>query len=60
MATEDELSSALLKQIALHVSESVTTIESKSGYGLTVEDELKMLRAIKAASYQTQAALVST
>lgn len=36
----------------------ITTIEVKSGYGLTVNDELKMLRAIKDAD--TQADLNST
>lgn len=36
----------------------ITTIEVKSGYGLTVDDELKMLRAIKDAD--TQADLIST
>jgi imidazolonepropionase len=30
-----------------------TTVEAKSGYGLTVEDELKILRAIKQLSHET-------
>lgn len=38
----------------------VTTIEVKSGYGLSIEDELKMLRAIKKANTKTKADLVST
>jgi len=42
------------------LSEGVTTIEVKSGYGLSVAEELKMLRAIKQASAQTAADLIST
>jgi len=38
----------------------VTTIEVKSGYGLSLEEELKMLRAIQAANEHTAADLVST
>lgn len=60
MATEHDLTFDLLNRIARHLSEGVTTIEIKSGYGLTVEDELKMLRAIKAASLQTKATLIPT
>jgi imidazolonepropionase len=59
-ATGQELTSSLLQRIARHIAEGVTTMEIKSGYGLTVEDELKMLRAIKAASLQTKAGIVST
>ena len=42
------------------LSEGVTTIEVKSGYGLSVAEELKMLRAIQQASAQTAADLIST
>ncbi|AYD46811.1 imidazolonepropionase [Arachidicoccus soli] len=38
----------------------ITTIEVKSGYGLNVEEELKILRAIKEANRQTKADLIST
>ncbi len=30
------------------LSKGVTTLEAKSGYGLSLEDELKILRVIKA------------
>ena len=43
-----------------HLREGVTTIEVKSGYGLTVAEELKMLKAIKFASEQTAATLIPT
>jgi imidazolonepropionase len=43
-----------------HLKEGVTTIEVKSGYGLNLEDEWKMLQAIKHANVQTSATLIST
>ena len=42
------------------LSEGITSIEVKSGYGLSVADELKMLRAIKQASADTAADLIPT
>ena len=49
-----------LLRLNRHLAEGVTTIEVKSGYGLSVEEELKQLRAIKAAASQTKASLVAT
>jgi imidazolonepropionase len=37
-----------------------TTVEAKSGYGLTLEDELKILRAIKRLNDETQLRYVPT
>jgi imidazolonepropionase len=37
-----------------------TTIEAKSGYGLTIEDELKMLRAIRQLNVETPLRYVPT
>jgi imidazolonepropionase len=37
-----------------------TTVEAKSGYGLTLEDELKILRAIKQLNEDTQLNYVAT
>jgi imidazolonepropionase len=42
------------------LSEGVTSIEVKSGYGLSVAEELKLLRAIKQASAHTAAELIPT
>jgi imidazolonepropionase len=42
------------------LGEGVTTIEVKSGYGLSLEEELKQLRVIKSASAHTKAKLVPT
>lgn len=43
-----------------HLKDGVTTIEVKSGYGLSLEEELKMLRAIQKAGMHTQATLIAT
>jgi imidazolonepropionase len=43
-----------------HLQEGVTTIEVKSGYGLSVAEELKMLQAIRRAGERTKATLIST
>lgn len=47
-ASQQELIASALPRVDALTSEGVTTIEVKSGYGLTVEDELKMLRAARA------------
>jgi len=59
-ADEALLTELLLRRVQRHLSEGVTTIEVKSGYGLSVEQELKQLRVIKAASANTTASLVAT
>lgn len=59
-ASEEELLKTLLERIDFLISLGITTIEIKSGYGLDVENELKMLRMIKKAQEQTKATLVPT
>jgi imidazolonepropionase len=59
-ASQQELTEGLLQRIARHASEGVTTIEVKSGYGLDPNQELKMLRAIRAAAASTPVSLVPT
>ena len=46
-ASEAELLAVALKRVDALISEGVTSIEIKSGYGLTVADELKMLRVAR-------------
>ena len=46
-ATEDDLVSNALRHVDSLIAEGVTTIEIKSGYGLDIETELKMLRAAR-------------
>ncbi|KQT30893.1 imidazolonepropionase [Chryseobacterium sp. Leaf405] len=59
-SSEKELLQTLLERINFLISLGITTIEVKSGYGLDVENELKMLRIIKKAQGQTKATLVPT
>jgi len=44
---EDELALASLPRLKALMKEGVTTVEIKSGYGLTLADELKQLRAAR-------------
>ncbi len=46
-ASEADLVEIALPRLDALLAEGVTTIEIKSGYGLTVSDELKMLRAAR-------------
>lgn len=46
-ATEQELADKAGEALAMMLEMGTTTCEAKSGYGLTTEDELKMLRAIR-------------
>ncbi|NQE61412.1 imidazolonepropionase [Caulobacter sp. RHG1] len=47
-ATEDELIQAALPRLDALIAEGVTTVEIKSGYGLSLDDEIKSLRAARA------------
>ena len=49
-ATAEDLRKAALKRLDSLLAEGITTIEIKSGYGLDVETELKMLRVARALS----------
>ena len=59
-ASEEELLKTILERINFLILLGITTIEIKSGYGLDVENELKMLRVIKKAQTFTKATLVPT
>lgn len=59
-ASESELTDLVKLRAQRHLQEGVTTIEVKSGYGLSVDEEIKMLQAIKAANSDTSADLIST
>ena len=49
-ASEEELAANVQKRMDQMLAWGTTTAEAKSGYGLTQEDELKQLRAIRRAS----------
>ncbi|MCX2718961.1 imidazolonepropionase [Lentiprolixibacter aurantiacus] len=54
------LAKGVIQRALAHLQNGITTIEVKSGYGLTVLEELKMLRAIRQANQQIQADLIPT
>jgi imidazolonepropionase len=58
-STEQLVASALPRLDAL-LSEGVTTVEVKSGYGLSLEHELKQLRAAKELGVQRKVSIVPT
>jgi imidazolonepropionase len=59
-ATLEQLVEAGKKYVAWFLRSGTTTIEAKSGYGLSVEDELKILRAIKMLNRGTPLNFVPT
>lgn len=59
-ASEAELVSQTLPRLDALIAEGVTTVEVKSGYGLTVEDELKMLRAARQLADKRPVAITTT
>jgi imidazolonepropionase len=59
-ASEEELFALALPRVEWFLRHGTTTIEAKSGYGLSVEDELKILRVIKRLNGETALDLVPT
>jgi imidazolonepropionase len=59
-ATLDELVVAGKRYTNWFLRNGTTTVEAKSGYGLTLEDELKILRAIKQLDKETPLRYVPT
>lgn len=59
-ASEQELFEMALPRVRWLLEHGTTTIEAKSGYGLTVEDELKILRVIRRLDNETSLQLVPT
>ncbi|NND78538.1 MAG: imidazolonepropionase [Maribacter sp.] len=59
-ATKEALVKGIIKRAKRHLTNGVTTIEVKSGYGLSVTEELKMLYAIKQADQTLATDLVTT
>ncbi len=56
----NDLTKITVKHAERMILDGITTIEVKSGYGLTVEDEIKMLQAIKNADRRVVADLIPT
>ena len=59
-ASEDELYALAKKRASWFLRNGTTTVEAKSGYGLTLEDELKILRVIQRIGKETPLETVPT
>jgi imidazolonepropionase len=59
-ATEDELVAQALPRLDALIAEGVTTVEIKSGYGLSLEHELKSLRAARRLGELRDVTIVTT
>lgn len=59
-ASEEELTEEGIKNLRTFLKHGVTTVEAKSGYGLSIQDELKLLRAIKKASNEVPQCIEAT
>lgn len=59
-ASAEVLKQGLIRRAHRHLMDGVTTIEVKSGYGLDVENELKILEVVKQAKADITADLVPT
>lgn len=59
-ASEDELAERVRQRMDRMLACGTTTAEAKSGYGLTLDDELKQLRAIRRAAANHPVDLVPT
>ena len=59
-ACEAELVDESLPRLDALIAEGVTTVEIKSGYGLSLEDELKSLRAARALGGRRRVAVTTT
>ena len=59
-ATQKQLAAGLRERLGPMLREGTTTVEVKSGYGLTTEAELKMLRAIRRAAGEWPGTVVPT
>jgi len=59
-ASEEELAHGLAERLQRMLEHGTTSVEVKSGYGLTTRDELKMLRAIVRAARRFPGTVVPT
>ncbi|MFZ3422154.1 imidazolonepropionase [Vibrio harveyi] len=59
-ATKEQLIELALPRLDGLIASGVTSIEVKSGYGLTLDDELKMLRAAKALEHERKVKITTT
>jgi len=60
VASQEILVEGILRRAKRLIENGITTIEVKSGYGLSVEEEYKMLKSIQLANQKTIADLIPT
>lgn len=58
--SSEDLLALTVERLQRMLAHGTTTVEIKSGYGLTVEDELKLLRVIHQAATQVPVRIVAT
>ncbi len=59
-ATQEELEALMTARVRRMIHSGITTIEAKSGYGLSTEEELKILRVIRAVNDTENADVIAT
>lgn len=59
-ASESELLTSALKRLDRFIAEGVTTIEVKSGYGLSLDDEAKCLRIARQLAAERSISVIAT
>lgn len=59
-ASKEELAASMIERLKILRMRGITTCEVKSGYGLAVNEELKMLEAIRQAQTEQSVTLVPT
>jgi imidazolonepropionase len=59
-ASDDQLAQLVRQRMKTFAEHGVTTIEMKSGYGLSIEEELRHLRIIKKVAGQSAQTIVAT
>lgn len=59
-ASEDEMVATALPRVDTLLAEGVTTLEIKSGYGLDIDTELRMLRAARRIGHARRVNVVTT
>jgi imidazolonepropionase len=59
-ATEDQLLAQAIKHAGWFIRCGTTTVEAKSGYGLSVDDEIKILQVVRRLNQETPIEFVPT
>ena len=59
-ASEESLAAAVVKRLGRLLAQGTTTVEAKSGYGLSLEEERKQLSALKRAAGSSPVEIIPT